>query len=83
MNGQISCGLGVVFSQDYTGVMPTKTKGIAHDHLDVSLLSFIKRQVKAWIYVLINYAMVDSRRNNAVLNGEHRSDGLDSSGGTK
>src|SRR5690606_36266127 len=63
----------------YTGIMPSKPKGIAHGYLYLSLLSLVKGEIKFLVDVLIWNFMVDGWRYNSVFHGKNGSNSFNSS----
>ena len=59
--------------------MTTKTKSIAHCHINFPLLSFVKGKVKRRVYALIYRTMVNGGRHQTML---HRKDGGNGLNGT-
>ena len=63
--------------------MSSKTKRIAHGHVDAAMLGFVQREVKFRVDFRIYGNVVDGRRDEIVFDGEQTGDGLNSACGAQ
>ena len=63
--------------------MSTKAERIAQRIVDVALTGFVESEIEAAVDLRVVVEVVDGRRDDAILQGQHCGDGLDGTGHSK
>ena len=63
--------------------MSTKAEGIAERIVDVAFAGFVESEIEAAVDLRVVVKVVDGGRNDAILQGQHTSDGLDGTSTTQ
>ena len=63
--------------------MSAETEGVGEGVIDVALTGLVEGEIEAVVDLRVVVEMVDGRRDDAILQGQNTSDGLDSASTAK